>query len=267
MKKTLLLLLLSFGSYAIAQDINTEKANKAKLEEAFKTQEHNYSLLEKLLAANTVEARKNKTTNNDSDKGNFYKELCELYANFKAANKNFYTFELTPKQYASIEAFHKVRLAKLDSLYALRDRSLHVTVQTEKETEVVKGNQIPYKSDLSYVEPSHENCKNLNPSSGESCVSHLFRKSIAYSYQIPEYRFEEEGVKTTIILGLKITQNGDFVLNSIINSSKYFEFDMEAILATERFAKRYKFSPGTSNGKAVAVLYACPISIMTMGNE
>lgn len=257
--------LLFLCSAVAAQTSNSSTTTIVELENAFKIQERNYSLLEEVLAANTSDKGKSKPALKASEKGNFYNELRALYSNFKSANKNFFIADLTPEQIGSIDTFYKLRLAKLDSLYKLRDRSLRVTVQAEGETEALKNGQIPQDIVASYSEPSHESCKNPNQPSGESCISSLLRKHISRSYNIPEYRFSDEGISTTILIQFLITKNGEFLLTAIPTSSKYFEFDMEAILAADKFAKNNKFTPGSSNGKAVNVLYTCPITIKVAG--
>jgi hypothetical protein len=252
------------GTILFAQNSDFQQSNNVKLNEAFKIQEHNCYLIEQLLIANLSNLKKAATTT-EPVKSAFYKELCEFYKSFKTANHNFNISGLTPKDNESIQNFYNVKLAKIDSLYKLRDTSIPINVITENTEDILKNGQISKEILDTYKEPMHEDCKDLNLTSGESCVSYLFRKFTSRSYQIPEFRFTEQGVQIKLFMKLIIDRNGEINLTHIIKSSNYFEFDMEAISVANRFSEKYKFTPAISGNRVVRVMYACPVIISVTG--
>jgi hypothetical protein len=266
MKSFFFIVFLFSGSIIFAQNSSFQQSNNIKLNEAFKIQEHNCQLIEQLLIANLSNLKKAAKTT-EPVKSTFYKELCELYKNFKTANNNFDISGLIPEDNESIQNFYNVKLAKIDSLYKLRDTSIPINVITENTTDILKNGQISKEILDTYKEPMYEDCKDLNLTSGESCVSYLFRKFTSRSYRIPEFRFTEQGVQVKLYMQLILNRNGEIKPTHIIRSSNYFEFDMEAISVVNKFSEKYKFTPAMSGNRVVRVMYACPVIISVVGTN
>jgi hypothetical protein len=172
------------------------------------------------------------------------KILMSKYIKLKNKYKSLLNLKLTKEEKREIENYYNIKLAKIDSLYAIfREKAPY---------------KLPKKNALNYkISPSHQSC--LKSSKGEeTCLRNLLYSEMKNKFSNPNLRsLNEELYVTTLIV---IDKNGYLSPESIQQSSNHFEYDFETLLNFERTFDNTQFIPAMSKEKAIDFYLTIPFS-------